>query len=117
MKLKHLLSIGSLTAAMTLGAVALGEEAKPAPATQPYPLNVCIVSDEELGTMGDPVVLQYEGREIRFCCEHCVPDFKKDPQKYLKKLAEAKKASSTQPATTQPAPKKPEQGQDHGHHH
>jgi hypothetical protein len=56
-------------------------------AVQPYPLKTCIVSGEEFGgDMGDPVVMTYQGREIKFCCSSCVKKFKKDPEKYLKKL-------------------------------
>lgn len=85
-----------------LGGWALGEEAKPAPTTQPYPLAVCLVSDEELGSMGDAYIFAYEGREIRLCCDHCEADFKKDPEKYLKKLDEASRKAKQAPAT-QPA--------------
>ena len=59
------------------------------PKVKPYPLDVCAVSGEKLGEMGKPVVIEYEGREIKFCCTHCEPEFKKDPKKYLKKLDEA----------------------------
>lgn len=51
-----------------------------------YPLKTCIVSDEKLGSMGDPIVEVYNGQEIKFCCKSCVADFKKEPQKYLSKL-------------------------------
>jgi YHS domain-containing protein len=59
---------------------------------KPYPLKTCIVSGEKLGEMGDPVILIYKGQEMKFCCNGCVKDFKKNPDKYLKKLAEAEKA-------------------------
>jgi YHS domain-containing protein len=59
------------------------------PQLKPYPLDVCAVSGEKLGEMGKPVVIGYEGREIKFCCSHCEPEFKKDPKKYLKKVDEA----------------------------
>lgn len=52
----------------------------------PYPLEVCIVSGEELGSMGEPVVIVHEGREIKFCCDSCLPEFQKDPAKFLAKL-------------------------------
>jgi len=55
-------------------------------AVKPYPLDVCIVSGEELGSMGDPIVINHEGQEIKFCCDSCVPKFKEDPDKYLGKL-------------------------------
>ena len=54
-----------------------------------YPLKVCVVSGEELGSMGDPVVIEHEGTTVKFCCKNCVPDFKEDPSKYLSKLTEA----------------------------
>jgi YHS domain-containing protein len=57
-------------------------------APTPYPIDTCLVSGEKLGSMGDPVVIVHEGREIKFCCDSCVPDFKKDPDKYLEKLSQ-----------------------------
>jgi len=53
---------------------------------KPYPLNVCIVSDEELGSMGDPIVFVNDGQEIKVCCDDCKAPFEKDPAKYLAKL-------------------------------
>lgn len=58
----------------------------PAAAGKPYPLEVCVVSGEKLGSMGEPHVITYEGQQIKFCCEHCVPKFEKEPAKYLAKL-------------------------------
>jgi len=54
-----------------------------------YPLEVCIVSGEELGSMGEPTALVHEGQEVKFCCDSCEPKFKGDPQKYLSKLKAA----------------------------
>ena len=57
---------------------------------KPYPLDYCLVSGDKLGgDMGKPIVTVYHGQEIKFCCKDCPPDFKKDPEKYMKKLAEA----------------------------
>lgn len=53
---------------------------------KPYPLEVCLVSGEKLGSMGEPTSLIHEGQEIKFCCDSCEPRFKKDPAKYLSKL-------------------------------
>ncbi len=33
--------------------------------------------------MGDPIVLNHEGREVRFCCKGCVKPFEEDPGEYL----------------------------------
>ena len=51
-----------------------------------YPLEVCPVSGEKLGTMGKPYIFKHEGREVRLCCQGCLDTFKKDPEKYLKKM-------------------------------
>lgn len=58
-------------------------------AAKPYPLDVCIVSGEELGSMGDPIVMVHEGQTVKFCCDSCVPDFEKDPAKFITKLTAA----------------------------
>ncbi len=55
-------------------------------AATPYPLEVCIVSGEPLGSMGEPIVIVHEGQEIKFCCDACPPRFEEDPAKYLGKL-------------------------------
>lgn len=52
----------------------------------PYPLDVCIVSDEKLDSMGKPIVKVYDGREVRFCCPGCVKKFEADKTRYLEKL-------------------------------
>lgn len=60
-----------------------------------YPSDQCFVSDEKLdGDMGGPVDYVYReagkpDRLVRFCCNHCVKDFKKDPAKFLTLIDEA----------------------------
>jgi hypothetical protein len=72
--------------------VSLGaEKDKAASKDKPYKLDLCLVSDEKLGEMGDPFVTTYKGQEIKMCCKACNKDFTKNPDKYLKKLAEASK--------------------------
>lgn len=51
-----------------------------------YPTDLCVVSGEKLGSMGEPIVIKHEGREVRLCCKGCVKDFNGDPKKYLAKL-------------------------------
>jgi YHS domain-containing protein len=67
-----------------------GEMAMPttAPTTQAsaaQPINkYCAVKH---GDAVDPTVTYlYQGKVIGFCCEDCIPDFKKDPEKYMKDL-------------------------------
>ena len=59
-----------------------------------YPLKTCVVTDEKLGSMGKAYVHSHEGQEVQFCCKSCVAKFNKDPQKYLKKVADAAKSQA-----------------------
>ena len=55
------------------------------------PINAkCPLMDEDI----DPkVTTVYKGKTVAFCCESCIDDFKKDPEKYMKKIeAQNKKA-------------------------
>jgi YHS domain-containing protein len=54
-----------------------------------YQLDTCIVSGEKLGEMGDAYVFEYKGQEVKLCCKKCKAKFDKDPETYLKKIAEA----------------------------
>jgi YHS domain-containing protein len=54
-----------------------------------YPLDYCVISNEKLGKMGDPVVKVYDGREVKFCCNMCVKTFEKDKVKGFKKIDDA----------------------------
>jgi YHS domain-containing protein len=51
-----------------------------------YPLATCVVSGEKLDEHGKPVNYMYNGRLVRFCCNDCIDEFKKDPAKYLQKI-------------------------------
>jgi len=70
-----------------------------AQARKAYPLKTCVISKEDLGTMGEPTDLIYraEGqpdRLVRFCCESCIKDFKKDPAAALKRIDDAGKPAA-----------------------
>jgi hypothetical protein len=89
-----------LSVTVVAGALALGSwtgwsaESNAAKANQkakPYPLKKCLVSDEELGSMGDAYVFTYKGQEIKLCCKGCMKDFNKEPKKFLKKLDDSGK--------------------------
>ncbi len=56
--------------------------------TAPYTLDTCIVSGGTLGSMGDPIVKMYDGREVRFCCSGCIEKFEADKIGYFKKIDE-----------------------------
>jgi YHS domain-containing protein len=100
MKLLNYLSTG-LLAATLLAVPSIAAEKKAEKATSSkaakskYPLKTCLVSDEKLGEMGEPFVFKHEGKEVQLCCKSCQKDFKKDPSKYMKKLAAAEKKAET----------------------
>jgi len=54
--------------------------------TKPYPLKTCIVTENDLGSMGDEQRIVYQGQEIKFCCKPCEAKFLKNPAKYLVRL-------------------------------
>ncbi len=56
---------------------------------RPYTLDTCAVSGEKLGSMGEPIVKVYDGREVRFCCDGCIGGFEADKAGYFAKVDEA----------------------------
>ncbi len=54
----------------------------------PYTLATCPISGLKLDKKGEPVVREYEGREVKFCCGGCPPAFEKDLKASFAKLDE-----------------------------
>ncbi len=48
------------------------------------PQTVCPVL---AGNIDKKVYVDYQGKRIYFCCSGCDAEFKKDPEKYMKKIA------------------------------
>ena len=91
MKLIRTATLLGTTALVTL-ALALGVQAadkKFKLKTKPYPLETCVVSDEKLGSMGDPVVLVEGDQEILLCCKSCKKDLEANKQANLAKIEAA----------------------------
>ena len=94
--------IKALILALTLTAFAAGslwatEPKAPAeakPASQATTQTKCPVL---AGDINKQVYADYQGKRIYFCCAGCDAEFKKDPEKYMKKLKE-------QGVTLEPAP-------------
>jgi hypothetical protein len=72
----------ALCAAFLLAACASTDKA----AVREYPLDSCIVTDNALGSMGDPIYKVYDGQQVAFCCKPCIAEFEQDPAMYLAKL-------------------------------
>ena len=79
-------AVVALLAAVTLSSCTTTEAASTRGGVEPYQFDTCIVTDNELGSMGDPVTLIHEGREVKFCCQPCVRKFTNNPDKYLARL-------------------------------
>lgn len=102
-RMSTMLMIAGLAAVAGLAwtAGAAEEGAKP-PKGDIYTLTTCPVSGEKLGSRGEPVVKTYDGREVRFCCQGCVPKFEESKAEYWKKIdaAMVKQQKELYPLTT-----------------
>lgn len=54
-----------------------------------YPMTTCPVSDQPLGSMGEPVNYVHNNRLVRFCRKGCLRAFKRDSAGYLAELDQA----------------------------
>lgn len=82
--LRTLLTTGLL--GLALAACSAPETAAAAEKAKSYPLKVCLVSGNDLDSMGGPITKVYNGQEIKFCCKPCVKKFEANQAKYLAKL-------------------------------
>ena len=74
MKLSKILLVSLMVLALAGG---------PALAADPKPQTLCPVLG---GNVNKQVYADYNGKRIYFCCSGCDAEFKKDPEKYMKKL-------------------------------
>lgn len=54
-----------------------------------YPLKTCPVSEDKLDDDAVKVTAK-DGTVVYLCCDSCIKDFNKDPEKYAKVVREAK---------------------------
>lgn len=88
-------TILSLVIASTLSLAGCGEKTdqsatKEQSSSTEYPLTTCVVSGEELGSMGEPVVVEHGGTKVKLCCDQCIDKFNSDPAKYTKMVTDAR---------------------------
>ena len=50
---------------------------------------ICPVSDEDLGSMGTPIKVTVDGKDLYVCCDACVEEAKSNFAKYLAKIEPA----------------------------
>ena len=94
-KYKALIAVGLAAAYLTAPFAAFAAEGKQEAGKEKpkkkYILKTCLVSDEELGSMGDPFVFVHKEQEVKLCCKSCQKEFNKQTAKYLKKLEKLEK--------------------------
>jgi len=57
---------------------------------------ICPVTGQALGSMGSPVVVQYNGTAIGLCCQGCVQKFQSNPAVYADYALSEGKSTATQ---------------------
>jgi YHS domain-containing protein len=60
--------------------------------------DICPVSGDKVGQGMEKATYEYEGKIYNFCCAVCIGDFKKDPEKYIKKVEEELQAKAEKQA-------------------
>lgn len=96
-------------------AVEAAPVAAPLAATpETYALKTCPISGDELGGMGDPIVLDVKGLTVQVCCAHCEGPVKEQIGAIRKSITKAlvTRDGPSYPLTTcvacgKPLPKKP----------
>jgi YHS domain-containing protein len=84
MKLRTLFTTALL--GITLAACTMPEPALSAEKAKSYPLKTCLVSGNDLESMGGTITKVYAGQEIKFCCKPCIKKFEANQAKYLNRL-------------------------------
>lgn len=91
MNARRISAVAPLAAGMAIVLVAMAVQAaetpdKPKRTGDVYTLDTCPVTGKKLGSMGDPVVKVYDGREVRFCCAGCIKKFEASQEEYIEKI-------------------------------
>ncbi|MEK6715474.1 MAG: YHS domain-containing protein [Candidatus Omnitrophota bacterium] len=118
--LRHVLAIGlilvftaSVAFAQHTSEEAAGEERE---AVVEVGNKICPVSGEKIEEK-EAYQIEHEGKIYNLCCKACMKDFKKDPDKYIKKIEEELKKRTEQEKEAMPAPEMPGgMTESHQHH-
>ena len=89
--IQHIVAVSCLTVtcmatAQTTALANADEKTVGEPKGDLYTLGTCPISGAALGSRGDPIVKQYDGREVRFCCKGCIGRFEADKEAGFKKI-------------------------------
>ena len=75
--------LAKLAAMMAPAAIATN----PPEAVTPDQQATCPVTGAKLGSMGDPIAVEVDGRKVWTCCAACPPKLRAEPARYLARLA------------------------------
>lgn len=101
----------SVTVVLLLSGCSDGDSTTATPDTSPaaletensgppaYPLDICVVSRDKLGSMGEVYEVEVEGRTFKLCCAGCEDQLRADPAKYLAILDNAAANANDNPNT------------------
>lgn len=79
----------ALLSSLLLGSGILSAADAGVPAS--YPLKKCVVSNEDLGTMGKAVKVTHEGTDVYLCCKSCTKKFTAEAAKFTAMVKAAEK--------------------------
>jgi len=82
----HLVRAGLLLGALSLVIAACDGQGDGGAAPKGKAQATCPVMD---GKIDKQFFADHEGKRVYFCCEGCIEQFKKEPQKFIKKLEDA----------------------------
>ena len=74
--------------ALAVAALGLNARAEEAPKSD-YPLDVCVITNQPLDSMGGEVSMTHEGTEVKFCCRGCIGAFRRNPEPHLARIRAA----------------------------
>lgn len=85
-----LLAIGAITIFGLTASTGFGDEGTGAGGKQVVTVGnkLCPVTDEKIDKNSE-VTYEYKGKVYSFCCQACVIEFKKDPEKFIEKMKKA----------------------------
>ena len=79
----------ALLSSLLVGAGILSAADAGVPAS--YPLKKCVVSNEDLGSMGKAVKVTHEGTDVYLCCKSCTKKFTAEAAKFTAMVKAAEK--------------------------
>ncbi len=84
--MRKTLFMGSVCLALVLSLVLVGCGGGDEGSAKAGPQTVCPVMGRRIDKK---YYVDYEGKRVYFCCDSCPKTFEADPEKYMKKLADA----------------------------